>query len=137
MAAIPSVELETHPDELPEAPPQKQSALTPPTSEDMDKREDASSELSELDMDMGKDEDEADDDIGDIEPGYYYEDGRIPVFTPVCSLHVPGMRAYAFGLFQPRSMVELAQRSANTMLRRRWINSRTSKSSSTRLTSTE
>jgi hypothetical protein len=51
--------------------------LTPPTSEDMDKREDNdSSDLSDLDMD--------DEDIGDIEPDHYFDDGAIPVFKPVC-----------------------------------------------------
>jgi hypothetical protein len=88
MAAIPSVELDMHHDALSAPPAQKTSALTPPTSEDLDKREDASSELSELDMEEANEDDDADDDIGDIEPGYYYEDGKIPVFTPVSpSLH--------------------------------------------------
>ncbi|KAF2097157.1 JmjC-domain-containing protein, partial [Rhizodiscina lignyota] len=82
MAAIPSVELEMHHDELPTEPAHKPSALTPPTSEDLDKRDDASSELSELELEEDRNLDEEDDDIGDIEPGYYYEDGKIPVFTP-------------------------------------------------------
>ncbi|KAF2180212.1 hypothetical protein K469DRAFT_693369 [Zopfia rhizophila CBS 207.26] len=48
-------------------------ALTPPTSEDMDKRERLSSELSEL---------ESDDDGEEIEPDYYFDGGKIPVFKP-------------------------------------------------------
>lgn len=49
-------------------------ALTPPTSEDNDKRfERMSSELSELDSDDGE----------DIEPDHYFEGGKIPVFKPV------------------------------------------------------
>ncbi|KAF2878395.1 hypothetical protein BDV95DRAFT_589331 [Massariosphaeria phaeospora] len=49
-------------------------ALTPPTSEDMGKREERmSSELSELD---------SDDDGEEIEPDHYFEGGKIPVFKP-------------------------------------------------------
>jgi hypothetical protein len=51
------------------------AALTPPTSEDMDKRPRMSSELSELD---------SDDDGEEIEPDHYFEGGKIPVFKPVC-----------------------------------------------------
>ena len=53
------------------------STLTPPTSEEADKHDGSSSELSDLDLDQ--------DDIGEIEPDHYYEGGRIPVFKPVCS----------------------------------------------------
>lgn len=50
------------------------AALTPPTSEDNDKRDERmSSELSELDSDDGE----------DIEPDHYFEGGKIPVFKPV------------------------------------------------------
>jgi hypothetical protein len=50
-------------------------ALTPPTSEDMDNRKERlSSELSELDS----------DDDEEIEPAFYFEGGKIPVFQPVC-----------------------------------------------------
>jgi hypothetical protein len=50
-------------------------ALTPPTSEDMDKRDERmSSELSELD---------SDDDGEEIEPDHYFDGGKIPVFKPV------------------------------------------------------
>ncbi|EMD59211.1 hypothetical protein COCSADRAFT_101574 [Bipolaris sorokiniana ND90Pr] len=62
-----------------EAPPVPQDdatnkpALTPPTSEDNDKRfEDMSSELSDIDSDDGE----------DIEPDHYFEGGKIPVFKP-------------------------------------------------------
>ena len=51
------------------------SALTPPASEEAGKNDDSMSDLSELDMEQ--------EDIGDIEPAYYYEEGKIPVFTPV------------------------------------------------------
>lgn len=65
-----------------EAPPAPQDdtaaankpALTPPTSEDNDKRfERLSSELTDLDSDDGE----------DIEPDHYFEGGKIPVFKPV------------------------------------------------------
>jgi hypothetical protein len=67
---VPSVEtlLATHDDST------TKPALTPPTSEDNDKRfERMSSELSELDSDDGE----------DIEPDHYFEGGKIPVFKPV------------------------------------------------------
>ncbi|KAL6702720.1 hypothetical protein ACN47E_001002 [Coniothyrium glycines] len=49
------------------------AALTPPTSEDNDKRDERlSSELSDIDSDDGE----------DIEPDHYYEGGKIPVFMP-------------------------------------------------------
>jgi hypothetical protein len=70
---VPSVE--TPPPALPQGDAPPKAALTPPTSEDNDKREERmSSELSELDSDDGE----------DIEPDHYYEGGRIPVFKPVC-----------------------------------------------------
>ncbi|KAK7524803.1 hypothetical protein IWZ03DRAFT_341014 [Phyllosticta citriasiana] len=52
-------------------------ALTPPTSEDMDrgKREVSSSDLSELAFDD-------EEDIGEVEPAYYWDGGKIPVFHP-------------------------------------------------------
>lgn len=50
--------------------------MTPPTSEEWNKHDDNTSELSDIE---GDDE----DDIGDIEPTEYYEGGRIPVFRPV------------------------------------------------------
>jgi len=78
--------MEAPPDVVPsvEAPPATHDdsttkpALTPPTSEDNDKRfERMSSELSELDSDDGE----------DIEPDHYFEGGKIPVFKPVGCLH--------------------------------------------------
>ncbi|GAB7365373.1 hypothetical protein MBLNU230_g6451t1 [Neophaeotheca triangularis] len=56
------------------------SALTPPTSEEMNneqrmKNESAESDLSDLDLDDESDGEE-------IEPDHYYEGGRIPVFKP-------------------------------------------------------
>ncbi|KAF2491756.1 hypothetical protein BU16DRAFT_127854 [Lophium mytilinum] len=65
---VPSAHDEHH-DDLPTSKP----ALTPPTSEDMDKRGRSSSELSEL-------SDEEDEE--DIEPDHYFEGGKIPVFKP-------------------------------------------------------
>ncbi|KAF2791386.1 JmjC domain-containing histone demethylation protein 3D [Melanomma pulvis-pyrius CBS 109.77] len=67
---VPSVEatLERNDD------PASKPALTPPTSEDMDKRDERmSSELSELD---------SDDDGEEIEPDHYFDGGKIPVFKP-------------------------------------------------------
>lgn len=54
------------------------SALTPPTSEEMNmdiKKDSDDSELSDLDLDD-------DDDLEDIEPDHYWEGGKIPVFKP-------------------------------------------------------
>jgi hypothetical protein len=68
---VPSVET---PPALPHGDAAPKAALTPPTSEDNDKRDERmSSELSELDSDDGE----------DIEPDHYYEGGKIPVFKPV------------------------------------------------------
>lgn len=51
------------------------SALTPPTSEDMNnKAEDNSSDLSDLEMDSDAEE--------EITPDHYYDGGKIPVFKP-------------------------------------------------------
>jgi len=49
-------------------------APTPPTSEEWNKHDDNTSELSDL---------EDEDDIGEIEPDHYYEGGKVPVFKPV------------------------------------------------------
>jgi hypothetical protein len=58
------------------------AALTPPTSEDNDKRDERmSSELSEIDSDDGE----------DIEPDHYFEGGKIPVFKPVCCIIIPAL----------------------------------------------
>jgi hypothetical protein len=73
---VPSVEatVDSHHD------PDSKPALTPPTSEDMGKRDERlSSELSEL---------ESDDDGEEIEPDHYFEGGKIPVFKPVCCAHL-------------------------------------------------
>ncbi len=65
MDIVPSVEAPTALDD--DAAPK--AALTPPTSEDNDKRDERmSSELSELDSDDGE----------DIEPDHYFEGGSIP-----------------------------------------------------------
>ena len=61
--------------------------LTPPASEEADKRYDSESELSELDLEP---EEKLDDD-GEIEPDHYYEGGKIPVFKPVCYLLCPAL----------------------------------------------
>lgn len=52
------------------------SALTPPTSEDMNtKVDDSGSELSDVELD--------EEDAEEITPDHYYEGGKIPVFKPV------------------------------------------------------
>jgi hypothetical protein len=79
-------------DELPTAPPLPPPSLpgarvlTPPTSEDMGKRDELeTSDLSDLDSDIGED-----DDIGDIQPDHYFEGGKIPVFKPVSATLLQG-----------------------------------------------
>lgn len=69
-APHPTIEHETKP----------ANALTPPTSEEMnheekEKKENEDSELSDLDLD---DEEE----LEEILPDHYWDDGRIPVFKP-------------------------------------------------------
>ncbi|KAF2744315.1 hypothetical protein M011DRAFT_460883 [Sporormia fimetaria CBS 119925] len=69
-AVVPSVETPPAKEEHNDAAP----ALTPPTSEDLEKRaERMSSELSELD---------SSDDEEEIEPDHYFEGGKVPVFKP-------------------------------------------------------
>jgi hypothetical protein len=53
--------------------------LTPPTSEDMGKREETVESLNLSDVEIDEEEDE---DIGEIEPDHYWDGGRIPVFKP-------------------------------------------------------
>ncbi|KAL5118804.1 hypothetical protein ACEQ8H_003307 [Pleosporales sp. CAS-2024a] len=66
---VPSVE----PPTVPDVDAVLKAALTPPTSEDNDKRDERmSSELSDIDSDDGE----------DIEPDHYFEGGKIPVFKP-------------------------------------------------------
>jgi hypothetical protein len=101
-------------------------ALTPPTSEDLDKRDERlSSELSEL---------ESDDDE-EIEPDHYWDGGKIPVFKPVrCVLFA--MDCDSMG---PRASAQTAsacRKMALIVSRRQWTSFVTSRSSSTRSTST-
>ncbi|KAF2016556.1 hypothetical protein BU24DRAFT_422916 [Aaosphaeria arxii CBS 175.79] len=71
VAVLPSVEPANNPLD---DPTNSKPALTPPTSEDLDKRDERlSSELSELD---------SDEEFGEIEPDHYFEGGKIPVFKP-------------------------------------------------------
>ena len=63
--------------------------FTPPASEEAAKNGDSSSELSDL---------EIEEDIGEIEPAYYHEGGKIPVFRPVSLLDgtLPSKPAYSW-----------------------------------------
>lgn len=64
--------------QLPGLPNASHRVLTPPTSEDNDKHDGNSSELSDPEDD--------DDDIGDVTPDHYWDEengGKIPVFKPV------------------------------------------------------
>ena len=49
--------------------------LTPPASEEADKHDGSSSDLSDLEMDA--------EDSAEILPDHYYDNGKIPVFKPV------------------------------------------------------
>jgi hypothetical protein len=63
---------------LKDEPPQSERVLTPPTSEDMNKLDDNSSDLSDLE--------DLDADIEDVKPDHYWDEengGKIPVFKPV------------------------------------------------------
>ena len=51
--------------------------MTPPTSEEGRKPDADHSDLSDLDLD---------DDDEEIDPAYYYDGGKIPVFEPVRSI---------------------------------------------------
>ena len=103
-------------------------ALTPPTSEDMDKRgERMSSELSELD---------SSDDEEEIEPDHYFDGGKIPVFKPVCETIVCrlGSSLSPNLLFVDMRPCEID--TANGEAHRQWTSFGASKSSSIRSTNT-
>lgn len=87
MEDVPMPDAQNAPADAAAKQPDQKAALTPPTSEDMDrgKREGSSSELSELELDD-------DEDIGEIEPDHYWDGGRIPVFKPVCCAPFPSGR---------------------------------------------
>jgi hypothetical protein len=85
LEAMPSVE--APPLQVDDALPK--AALTPPTSEDNDKRgERLSSELTDIDSDDGE----------DIEPDHYFEGGKIPVFKPVCMRVIPKYTTRRYGV---------------------------------------
>ena len=65
--------------------PPEHKPMTPPTSEEGRKPDGSQSELSDLDLD---------DDDEDIEPAYYYDGGKIPVFEPVCSPALNGVQVH-------------------------------------------
>lgn len=117
-----------------EAPPAQaddiamKAALTPPTSEDNDKRDERmSSELSEIDSDDGE----------DIEPDHYFEGGKIPVFKPVCiSNTCYKINAMARNLrLHCEACIMYVQ--ADPRAVRLWTSFATSRDSSTRSTGTE
>ena len=68
-------------------------ALTPPTSENTDKKEDESgSELSDLEPEEPQEEHLVQSKVEDEEeivPDHYYEGGKVPVFKPVSILPAP------------------------------------------------
>ena len=67
--------------------PRSTAGLTPPASDESDKKDDSGSELSDLE-----------EPNGEIEPDHYWGNGSIPVFKPVryfslrfpCALHKKG-----------------------------------------------
>ncbi len=80
-------------------------ALTPPTSENTDKKDDESgSELSDLEPEEPPEEHPVQPKVEDEEeivPDHYYEGGKVPVFKPVSilqalkdsdTLHAKGLR---------------------------------------------
>jgi hypothetical protein len=106
------------------------AALTPPTSEDNDKREERlSSELSDIDSDDGE----------DIEPDHYFEGGKIPVFKPVRCTAIPKYttRRNEHAHKYKQIACALADIAANTLLYRPWINSATLSALSIKSTSME
>jgi hypothetical protein len=84
---VPAATTQTDAAKMPQSSNSPHRVLTPPTSEDMDKHDGNSSELSELD-----DDDEDDDDIGEVVPDHYWDEengGKIPVFKPVRRMPPP------------------------------------------------
>ena len=73
-AILPSTEADVNMESKP--------ALTPPASDHTDKRDDSGSELSDIEPES--------EDIGEILPDHYWDNGKIPVFKPVSRLaHYP------------------------------------------------
>ena len=68
-------------------------ALTPPTSENTDKKDDESgSELSDLEPEESLEEHPVQpkvEDEDEIVPDHYYDGGKVPVFKPVSILPAP------------------------------------------------
>ena len=68
-------------------------ALTPPTSENTDKKDDESgSELSDLEPEEPLEDHPTQPNVKELEeivPDHYYEDGKVPVFKPVSILQGP------------------------------------------------
>jgi hypothetical protein len=101
-------------------------ALTPPTSEDLDKRDERmSSELSEL---------ESDDDE-EIEPDHYWDGGKIPVFKPVCC-ELVAMHCVSRDTCAKNRAACACRDMVLIVVRRQWTSSVTLRSLSIRSTST-
>ena len=68
-------------------------ALTPPASENTEKKDDESgSDLSDLEPEEPLEEHDVQpklEDEEDIVPDHYYEGGKVPVFKPVSTLSLP------------------------------------------------
>ena len=81
-------------------------ALTPPTSENTDKKDDESgSELSDLEPEEPPEDAPIQPNVNgqeEIVPDHYYEGGKVPVFKPVSILvhHICGMQIDSCCLFQ-------------------------------------
>ena len=78
-------------------------ALTPPASENTEKKDDESgSDLSDLEPEEPLEEHYVQpkvEDEEDIVPDHYYEGGKVPVFKPVSTLSLPeGALSHAVGL---------------------------------------
>lgn len=89
-AMSPPAEAGIDPDIKMEDAPDTKAALTPPTSEGTNKKdEDSDSELSDLEPEQVGEPTLSDAKPGEgteIYPDHYYEGGNIPVFKPVCFL---------------------------------------------------
>ena len=123
---VPSVEtpMEKSEESLPKP------ALTPPTSEDMDKRERMSSELTDL---------ESSDDEEEIEPDHYFDGGKIPVFKPVrgAAFRTSSLvRGSALRADNAHSQRVVHGSMLTIMFYRQWISFEASRNSLTSLTST-